>query len=124
MSVLSINPRALGTNSLTNAIMASCKQPKPEIGMGATIIMYTDRYAATILAVTRQGVYITEDIVTRTDKNGMSESQDYTYAPNPIAKMQVFTLRKTGRYVRRGEPMRGGTHLVIGTRDHYIDPSF
>lgn len=123
MKAHTINPRAFGTVSLTNALMAASAQPKPEPGMGATIVMYTDLHACTIIDVTKMAVTIMEDIATRTDANGMSESQDYSYAFNVKAKPQVFTRRKTGRYVRRGERVNG-THLVIGTRDHYIDPSF
>lgn len=123
---ISINPRALGTNSLNNALMVASAQPKPEAGMGATIVLYTDTYAATIVDVSAnlREVTIREDVATRTDKNGPSESQDYTFTRSYTAKPQVFTLRKTGRYVRQGERSNGGTHLVIGTREQYIDPSF
>lgn len=130
MKTHSINPRALGTNSLTNAILVASPQPKPEVGMGATIVMWTDLYACTIVSVQSvrgrpgaKSIYIQRDIATRTDSNGMSKSQDYAYAPDPDAKVEVFTLRKTGRYVRRGERING-THLVVGERDHFIDPSF
>lgn len=128
MKVNSINPHALGTNSLTNAIMVASKQPEPKVGMGATIVMYSDRYAATIVTIARVSgidrVHVREDIVTRIDNNGMSECQDYAYAPNPNAPVQVFTLRNTGRYVKMRQPTNGGTHLLIGVRDHYTDPSF
>lgn len=124
MKAHSINPRAVGTNSVTNAILAFSRQPKPEVGMGATIVMYTDLYPATIVEVTHSSVTIQEDVATRTDKNGLSESQDYTYTTNPKARREVFSLRDTGRYVKRGQPTNGGTHLVIGTREQYVDPSF
>lgn len=124
MKVHSLNPRALGTNSATNAIMVASKQSKPEVGMGATIVMYTDLYPATIVEVTHSSVTIQEDVATRADKNGQSESQDYTYAANPGARREVFSLRGTGRYVKRGQPTNGGTHLVIGIREQYVDPSF
>ncbi len=124
MSIHSINPRTLGTSSLTNAIFAASAQPEPQIGMGATIIMATDRYAATIVEVTHCSVVIQQDYSERTDRNGMSESQDWAYSPNRKARRETYSLRRHGRYVARGERTNGGTHLVIGERDHYIDPSF
>lgn len=130
MKTHSINPRACGTNSATNAIMAYSKQPAPRIGMGATILMWTDRHAGTIVGMTRHhkgapphSLSIQQDKAMRTDSNGMSESQDYAYAPDPSAAVEVFTLRANGAYVKRGESMRG-TRLVVGERDEYHDFSF
>lgn len=125
----SINPRALGTASTTNAIDAVSRQPKPEVGMGATILGYTDRTACTIVSVRHKVIDLWEDIATRTDKNGLSESQDYTYATRLASEvrrfnMHTFTLRKDGTWVKLGQRANGGTRVLIGTRDHYIDPSF
>lgn len=115
------------TGSLTNYLLAGSKQPEPVEGMGATIVLWTDRHAATITGVRVirgvRTVFVQEDIATRTDKNGLSESQEYSYAPNPEAREQAFTLRQNGAYVERGEPMTG-TRLVIDERDAYEDPSF
>ncbi len=133
MATHTINPRARGTASATNAIMASYKQPEPEVGMGATILDYTDRDACTIIGIHRTAqskggkvvsVTVMKDTATRIDANGMSESQDYAYAFDLKAKPQTFTRRKTGCFVKQGEKANGGTHLVIGERDHYVDPSF
>ncbi|QOF39432.1 hypothetical protein E3G66_003636 [Mycobacteroides abscessus] len=38
--------------------------------------------------------------------------------------MQTFTLRKTGRWIRKGESEKGGTALLIGRRDEHYDYSF
>ena len=37
--------------NLMNRIAESCKQAVPEVGMGATITMHSDRHAATIIGV-------------------------------------------------------------------------
>lgn len=98
----------------------------PEIGMAATLVYFSDRHAATVVNVLHNGavVHVQRDIATRIDRNGQSERQDYTYAPDPEAPVQVFTKRKNGRYVRRGESLNSGTRLGLGYRREYYDPSF
>lgn len=99
----------------------------PAPGVGATIVMYSDRHAATIVEVSASGKTVTvqQDTATRTDTNGMSDCQTYTFAPNPAAPLQVFTLRSTGRYVPKGVPTKSaGMSLAIGTRQEHYDFSF
>ncbi len=67
---------------------------------------------------------IQEDNAKRIDKNGMSESQEYEFTRNPNASEEEFTLRKNGRWIRKGDPMRGGAEIAIGYRDQYYDYSF
>lgn len=98
--------------------------PAPQVGMGATVLLWTDRHAATIVSVEKNGkrIGIVEDEATRIDKNGMSESQEYSYAPGK-GGVQYFTLRKNGAYVREGDSIKG-TRIAIGARRHYHDFSF
>ena len=116
--------------NIMNRIAESCKQTTPEVGMGATITMHSDRHAATIVAIEvfksgpKKGsiskIQVQQDKATRTDKNGMSECQEYTYTPNPKAQVQEFTLRKSGSWQEVG----GTSGLIIGERDEYYDFSF
>jgi hypothetical protein len=94
----------------------------PVVGMGATRIFWSDRHAATIIAVSRTGhkVTVQDDTATRTDKNGMSDAQSYDYAPNPNGPTAVYTRRKDGTYRERG----GQGRLLINVRFHYHDFSF
>ena len=96
---------------------------KPEIGMGCTILYYTDRHAATIIGVSKSGKVVTvqEDKAIRTDKNGMSESQSYRYERDTNGKTQTFSLRKNGIW-----RARKSTHptLHIGDKNHYHDYLF
>ena len=85
--------------------------------MGATILMWTDRYAGTVIRVTPTQIHVQEDKATRTDKNGMSESQDYEYAPNPQGRVWIF--RKTKRGYRAN-----GAGLLLDSREAYHDYSF
>ncbi len=104
--------------------MVGC--PAPEVGAGATITMYTDSHATTIVEVSKSGkrILVQRDHAKRTDTNGMSESQEYEYSPNPEANRQAFTLRADGGWVREGESLRGGQRIVIGFRRAYHDYSF
>ncbi len=105
------------TGSLINHIESRFAQPTPEVGMGATILGWTDRYPATIVKVTPCQVHVQEDFAVRTDSNGMSESQEYEYSPNPKAHVEIF--RKTKRGWRSGSRC-----LSIGRREKYYDFSF
>ena len=97
---------------------------KPEIGMGATMGVGSDRYPYTITEiVSPKRIWVQSDEYRRIDSNGQSESQKYTFTRNPHGTKTLITLRKNGRWVRMGEQM-GGTSWAIGRRDAYQDPSF
>ena len=115
-----------GTNSLVNLLMSGPAATVPTVGMGATELCWTDRHAGTIVEVSKSGktLYWVQDNAKRIDTNGMSESQEYEYAPNPTGHRQKFTLRANGRWVRAGEPAKNGTKLAIGRRESYHDFSF
>jgi hypothetical protein len=76
-------------------------------------------------------VEVREDRAIRTDSNGLSESQTYTYEPNPNGERHWFRRRKNGIWeeVTRNQVSRrwnatGGLGLRIGEREEYRDPSF
>ena len=112
--------------SLFNSLMANSNSPAPEKGMGCTMLMWSDRHAATIIDVSKTGKSITvqRDKATRTDECGMSDAQSYSYEADPDGSTQVFTLRKNGRWVRKDDGMKSGTGLLIGARREYHDYSF
>lgn len=94
----------------------------PEIGMGVTINGWSDKHAGTIIEVLRNGrsIVIQADTAIRIDNNGMSESQEYTYQPNPQGSITVATLRQDGSY-----RVKGGSSIVsLGFRREYYDYSF
>lgn len=95
-----------------------------KVGDGATVYYWSDRHAATIVGIKGRSVFVQEDIAKRIDKGGMSEMQEYEYSPNPNAVVQEFTLRKNGRWIKKGEPQNRGTALGIGVRRQYYDFSF
>lgn len=89
--------------NLSNRMMERSKQVEPKVGIGCTECMFSDRHAYTIIDVSLNGkkIVVQEDIATRIDKNGMSESQTYDYTPNPNGKTVIVTLRKNGRWILR-----------------------
>lgn len=113
---------ALGTqtNSVTNYLMSGTNgQPVPEVGMGITILGWTDRRPGTITRVSKSGkvFWFKEDNAVRTDQNGMSESQTYEFSENPDAGEERANLTKRGWKCSRG-------HVRVGERDKYYDYSF
>ena len=94
----------------------------PEVGMGATIIFWSDRHAATIVRVKGQRVWVKKDHAKRTDSNGMSDQQTYEYSPDESAPEICFSLRKNGVYIEKGN--NTSPSLAIGYRNHYHDFSF
>jgi hypothetical protein len=108
------------TGSVVNHLLSgTVGEPTPTVGMGATVLLWTDRHAATVVKVTRCTVSVQRDKATRTNPEaGMSESQSYSYEPDPTATVEVF--RKT----KAGWRSASGRHLRIGDRREYHDYSF
>ncbi len=110
---------------LMNRLLETVGPPKPEVGMGATTLMWSDRNAGTIVRIlSPKRVAWKQDKATRTDTNGQSDSQDYTYEYDDSAPEEIFSLRKSGRWVRQGESDKNGTGLLIGSRDERYDFGF
>lgn len=122
--------------NLHNRIMESSRQPAPEIGMGATIIMYSDRHAGTVVLATpvkgREFVTVQADKAIRTDDFGMSDTQSYRYERDPHGRGWNFRKDKTGRWTevvrnlktKRWNQVEGGAGLLLGERDTYHDYGF
>jgi hypothetical protein len=95
---------------------------KATVGDGATIQHWSDSTAATVVQVSASGkrIVLQEDKATRLDKNGMSESQEYSYEPDTNGTLHFATLRQDGRY-----RITGSKRLVsLGIRRKYHDYSF
>ena len=125
------------TGSVMNhlASRATIGQPEPTVGMGATILMWTDRGAATITSVFKIGktTYLTvqRDREVRISGSVQDGSADYEFQRNPNGSTTTYRQARdggwqkvdinpdTGRYVATR-----GAGLRIGERDEYRDPSF
>lgn len=122
------------TGSFTNHIYsrATKGQPEPEVGMGCTLLQWSDRQAATIIAIENGILTVQEDHAKRIDQNGMSEDQDYEYAPNPDGATYHFRFGKSEKWelvhqnerTGRWNKSESGAGLLIGQRRQYHDFSF
>lgn len=133
------------TGSLVNHLLsrATKNQPAPAVGMGATVLNWTDRQAATIVVVRKRRplpsgedrwiVGVQEDRETIVSGSAYDGSAVYSYEPDPTAPVLHwrFDGAKGWRRVDQSSPdadrwaLTGDTTgLRIGERDHYRDPSF
>jgi hypothetical protein len=90
-------------------------------GLGATLCAGSDRYAYTLVGWTANGeiIYVTKDKATRTDKNGQSEDQTYSY------ETQKEALPEKAVWSRQQKRYRlSGMGLYLGVRKEYSDPGF
>lgn len=124
------------TGSLINHLMSRSVlgEPAPVVGMPATVLHWTDRQAATVAELIQCGksliVATRDDIAKRVDKNGMSESQDYEFSPNPNGSVHYFRKDRAGKWVsvyrnESGRWINGrSAGLLLGSRQQYHDFSF
>jgi hypothetical protein len=113
-----INVRGYG--SLVNAIGNQTRSKVPEVGMGVTELMYSDRHPYTIVAIlSDKRIQVVRDIATRIDKNGCSEYQVYSYTPDYESLAVTLRLNKYGRWKEVGHP--DGSTFLIGRREEYYD---
>lgn len=127
------------TGNVTNHLYSrmTIGQPAPVDGMGATVLCWTDRCAGTVISVSQRAgktlVHVREDRATRTDGNGMSECQSYSFEADPEGHLWTFRQTKTGVWEevtvnpntgRFNKAEGGGYGLRIGEREKYHDFSF
>ena len=99
----------------------------PQVGDGATIVMWSDRHAATVTEVrkTKSGKLVVtgqRDKATRVDGRGMTDAQEYTYERDLTGGKYTFTERKDG--VLREKGSNSGSTLSLGKRMEYYDFCF
>jgi hypothetical protein len=90
----------------------------PTVGKGATIHMFTDRHAATIVKVTPTQVHVQQDVARPAAGHDYFGAQKYEYERNPGAPIRVFRKTKGG-YRDANRDVLG-----IGYRCEYHDPHF
>ena len=103
------------------------EQVEPRVGTGATLCVGSDSYAYTIVKVSenRKTIWVTADIHMPDKAKGFDyySNQVFTYTPQVDGTRRVFTLRKNGWWVEKGV-RTVCSHLYIGYRRYYQDPSF
>ena len=94
---------------------------KPEVGMGVTVQMYTDRVVFTIVHVSKTGKFFraVRDNCIRTDNNGMSDYQSYRYEPGSGEPVRFSFGPKSGLY-----RAKNFGYATLGVRKAYHDFGF
>lgn len=124
------------TASMTNHILsrAVIGQPEPVVGMGCTVLCWTDREPATVIEIGTfrklLTVTVREDKATRTDNRGMCEEQEWSFTPNERGRVMRFARMPNGSWRELGTSDKGNTvfadghGLRMGERSKYYDFSF
>lgn len=118
------------TGSVMNHLYSVSEQKEPEVGMGATVLMWTDRYACTIISIEKNILEVQRDKPVRNDNNGECENQDYFYERNPKGAKYFFKKDRKGKYRETYKNSNGrwvfagAVSLLIGHRREYFDYSF
>lgn len=90
-----------------------------QVGDGVTRRVGSDSFPYTVVEILGEMRFaVREDKATRTDDNGMSDVQRWSYEPDPTAPRKVVTLRKSGWKTIDGD------RFVLGGRRRFHDFSF
>ena len=119
-----------GTGSLMNHVASRCAIPDViSIGDGATLLGWSDRHACTVVEVFKKGkfdyIVVQQDIATRTDDNGISEQQSYSYEPDLDGNLYTFRIKNNNfegvRLNENNRYVKSSRSVVVGERDEYYD---
>lgn len=97
------------------------------LGMGATIILHSDRYGCTITSLSRNKKGVVNKVGVKYNKYTIKDWRDgYGDLSEELeGDEQFYTLRQHGGWYAEGQPKRhGSVKLAIGYRETYRDPSF
>lgn len=93
----------------------------PEVGLGCTIIYWSDKRAATVTRiVSPTKIEVTHNQVKCIDYY----AGEYKVLPELEERTAMFTKRKNGKWVMEGQKSKDGVRLMLHYQHHYIDPSF
>ena len=107
--------------SLTNRLNERQASDEIKVGVGATIYMYSDRIACTVIEIkSKCKAIIQRDNAIRIDNTGSySESQEYRYEKDDRGmKFEIYCRNGIWRVKDSKE------RVVIGKRDEYYDYTF
>ena len=112
--------------SLNNRIDERRRSAPPEVGMGATEYLWSDRHAYEVIAVKDdRHVTVRRYKAIRTDNHGMSDWQDYRFESDPEGVVRNLFLTNQGVWRERiGSRALGTNKWYVGSADEYYDYSF
>ena len=98
--------------------------PVLKVGLGATMNLWSDRRAMTIVEVVNPKKIVVQENETKCIDYYAGEYEVLDGIAEYMGR-HTFTLRKNGTWVEEGHPKKyGSVTLTVGFRRHYIDPSF
>lgn len=122
---------------MINALIARAVigQPEPEVGMGATFLLHSDRRPATIVRISydrgRRLIDVQNDNYVAKKPDAADVDDDWQFERNPTGTISIYRREASGvwspvafnKTTRRYNKV-SGPGLRIGERDYYYDPSF
>lgn len=106
------------------AVVFNEANPELKVGLGATMNLWSDRRAMTIVEVMTPKKIIVQENQTECLNYYAGDYKVLDSLAEHMGK-HTFTLRKNGTWVEEGQPKKyGSVTLTVGFRRHYIDPSF
>lgn len=109
--------------SLQNRLMECAKNPEPEVGMGATELMWSDRHPYEVIEVQDSRHVTVRELSHKLVKGSIYGDAEYEYSSNPDGKVTKLFKTKEGRWVERiGRSY--GSRFALGYAEYYYDPSF
>lgn len=93
------------------------------VGDSATMLLYSDAHAGTVVYVSASGktIKVQRDTAKRTDKNGQSEDQRYAYERNPGGPVTTYRFSSRYGWINRNATAR---RCLVGVRREWYDPTF
>lgn len=122
------------TGSLINALQGQGGATVPEVGMGATLLMYSDRSPWTVIEVRKNKAgkvveaVMQADRAIRTDDRGMSDCQDYRFERDLEGTTRTIRQTRDGKwreaytdYDGKVRCTKNSSIVRLGSRDRHYD---
>ena len=112
--------------SFQNRLLERTKPAVPEVGMGCTECLWSDRYPYEVIEV-KDARHCTVRELDAIVVSGYTNdgSAEYRYESNPNGRTKTLFLTNKGRWVEKvGRSWKGSSGWAIGYAEKYYDPSF
>ena len=111
-------------------VVAGTEPETFNVGDGATAIGWSDCRAGTIIEASAKRVVWQRDKVKLLNRDELKWTpggfgghcegvQRYSYEADPCGRIVVYTLRKNGRWIPKGAPLRSTAQIVPGRTEQY-----
>lgn len=105
---------------MTTKTSASFDDVIPEVGMGATHVMFSDLQAYTVIEIISKREIVVQRNEPFRVPSELKKEYSYVFSPNKNGKKVTITKRKSGEWREKC----GTDKFVVGVRQEYFDLSF